>query len=137
MRISNKLSHTSRSRLANRPGTGDAPDPRLTTGDFACKVPNRKALQLCAQVRRTLCSVLAGECDDDILRDLFVESVVPAPNAGRLLVTVYAATLGNSVPPLEILAHLHKAAGFLRREVAASIHRRKVPELIFQVWQPL
>ena len=49
---------------------------------------NRKALQLCAQVAQTLGVVLAGECGEDLLRELFVTSVVPAPDSSRLLVMI-------------------------------------------------
>src|SRR6516162_7232294 len=68
-------------------GAEDGRDPRLDRRDGSGKVGNRKALQLCSQVARTLMGVLA-ECGDDVLRDLVIESVTPAPNSSRLLVTV-------------------------------------------------
>jgi ribosome-binding factor A len=92
----------------------------------------RKALQLCREVERTLSAVLAGECDDDLLRDLVVLSVVPAPNAVRLLVTV-ALRASAGVPVEEALRRLLRAAGHLRSEVAAAVSRRKAPELAFRV----
>ena len=45
---------------------------------------HHKTLQLCRQAQRALSLALAGECDDDLLRSLYVESVVPAPDASRL-----------------------------------------------------
>ena len=54
----------------------DGIDPRLCPKRSQGKVSNRKTLQLCRQVERTLSSVLEGE----ILRDLSVHSVVPAPD---------------------------------------------------------
>jgi ribosome-binding factor A len=92
----------------------------------------RKALQLCREVERTLSAVLAGECGDDLLRDLVVLSVVPAPNAGRLLVTV-ALPASSGVPVEEALRRLLSAAGHLRNEVTAAVRRRKAPELAFRV----
>src|SRR5262249_45135850 len=75
---------------------GDALDPRFDRrGD---RPPGRrKTLQLCREAERTLRAVLGGECED-LLRELVVLSVVPAPNAGRLLVTVAVpASAGVSV----------------------------------------
>jgi ribosome-binding factor A len=94
-------------------------------------VPNRKALQLCAQVAQTLASVFA-ECSDDVLRDLTVQSVVPAPNASRLLVTVEPALARTDL----LAEHLHRARGRLRGEVAAAINRRRMPDLVFRIANP-
>src|SRR4051812_20136030 len=68
-------------------GAQDGQDPRFDRDEASTTVPNRKALLLCGQVARTLADVLPG-CGDDALRDLLVESVAPAPNSARLLVTV-------------------------------------------------
>ena len=92
----------------------------------------RKTLQLCREARRTLSAVLAGECDDDVLRELTVLSVVPAPNAGRLLVTV-ALPPSAGAPAEEVLRRLLGVSGRLRSEVAAAVSRRKTPELAFRV----
>jgi ribosome-binding factor A len=95
------------------------------------KVANRKALQLSAQVADTLSQVLQGECDDEVLRDLLVMSVTPAPDSTQLLVTVSPAPSAGAVSTTEIMEHLQKAKGKLRSEVALAIHRRKTPELLF------
>src|SRR5262249_40317508 len=92
------------------------------------RVPNRKALQLCGEVARTLNLVFA-ECGDDLLRELTVVSVQPAPNSSRLLVTVCRTT----ADPTEVLGRLQGAHGLLRSEIAAAINRRKTPELTFRV----
>jgi hypothetical protein len=112
-------------------GAGDGRDPRLDRREGSGKVPNRKALQLCAQVTRTLMGVFA-DCGDDVLRDLFIESVIPAPNAGRLLVTVRPAVLLETAVVLE---HLEHARAKLRSEAVAAIHRRRAPDLLFRVLQ--
>src|SRR5438309_11972396 len=62
-------------------------DPRDFYRRDTPRVANRKALQLCGQVARALNGVLPT-CGDEVLRDLLVESVAPAPHAGRLLITV-------------------------------------------------
>jgi ribosome-binding factor A len=113
-------------------GAGDGCDPRFDRREGSGTVPNRKALQLCAQVARTLMDVFA-DCGDDVLRDLLIESVTPAPNSSRLLVTVLPAV------PIEtsvVLAHLERARGKLRSEAVAAIHRRRAPDLLFRVLEP-
>ena len=91
----------------------------------------RQCLQLAAQVERTLCQVFAGECGDDVLCELRVEEVTPAPDSGHLRVTL--SPTDDSLSLQVVLEHLHKAGGRLRSEVAAAIHRRKAPELHFQI----
>jgi ribosome-binding factor A len=116
-------------------GPGDGTDPRLEPRDDSGKVMNRKALQLCGQVAQALGLVLA-ECGDLVLRDLAVASVRPAPTSARLLVTVYPLTLAGTASAAAVLERLHRAAGLLRSEVAAAVHRRKAPELLFRVADP-
>ena len=123
-------------RFAHKPPVGlcsqwdadDGIDPRLAPKRPAGKVINRKALQLCRQVERILTGVLEG----DILRDLVVHSVVPAPDSSRLLATFVfhgPATIATS----EVLAALESAHAKLRGAVALAIHRKKTPELTFHV----
>jgi hypothetical protein len=88
----------------------------------------RKTLQLCRQVQRALNYAL-GECGDDLLTGLYVMSIEPAPSASRLLVTVQP--LDEGADPIDILQHVGFVMGQLRSDVAASIHRKKVPELMF------
>jgi len=117
--------------LASERGPEDGIDPRLAPRTRG-KVSNRKALQLCRQVARTLGIVLAGGCGDAVLRDLQVLSVVPAPDSTRLLVTL-SFSGPDTVDVGEALTRLHRAQGLLRSEMAAAIHRRKVPDLTFQI----
>jgi ribosome-binding factor A len=108
--------------------TEDGIDPRLMPHRSQGKVSNRKSLQLCRQVERILSTVLEGE----ILRDLSVHSVVPAPDSSRLLVSVVHHG-PESVAVSAILAALQQAHTKLRNEVAVAIHRCKTPELTFRV----
>jgi ribosome-binding factor A len=119
------------SELAASLGAGDGVDPRLPIRESKNSAANRKALQLAAQVERTLSQVFAGECGDEVLCDLRVEEVTPAPDSGHLLVTL--SPTDDSLALEVVLEHLHRAGGRLRSEVAAAIHRRKAPELHFQV----
>lgn len=117
--------------IADELAPEDGLDPRLQKQGSRPTAANRKALQLAAQVERTLVQIFAGECADEVLGDLRVESVVPAPDSGHLLVTLAPA---EQSPELDVvLEHLHRAAGRLRTEVACAIHRRKAPELHFRL----
>lgn len=90
-------------------------------------------MQLCRQVQRTLSLVLSGEFDDDILLSLHVVSVVPAPDASQLMVTVQCLSSDPPIEPTQIIQRLHAVTGKLRSEVASAISRRKTPGLLFQV----
>jgi ribosome-binding factor A len=114
-------------------GPDDGIDPRTQSRHESRKVPNRKALQLCGQVAQTLAHVLAWECGDERLQGLIVESVRPAPNSARLLVTIRFGDARPVISPAEVLAQLAQASGMLRSEVVAAIHRRKAPELTFRI----
>ncbi len=112
-------------------GPEDGLDPRLERRGDDGRPLGRKTLQLCGQVARTLREVLPG-CGDAVLRDLEVISVTPA-GSGRLLVTLgLAASAQRSTGPV-IFEHLSRAHGWLRNEVASAVHRRKAPDLVFQL----
>ena len=91
---------------------------------------DHKTAQLCRQVFQALCMAL-GDCGDDVLRGLLVHDVDPAPNAGRLLVRVGFSAVSEPIGVAEVMSRLEQAAGFLRREVAAAITRKRAPELMF------
>ncbi len=93
----------------------------------------RKAMQLCRQVAETLDMVLSGECRDELLQSLRVESVQPAPNASRMLVTLCADLAPEEFDRQRILELLDEQSGRLRCEVAASITRKRAPSLVFNV----
>jgi len=114
----------------------DGGDPKRfhdrRTWDDRPRPNGRKALQLCGQVKDALHGILA-ECRDGVVRDLIVVSVVPAPNSARLRVAVAVPNTADATDPGAILERLHRHLGPIRAEVAASINRRKVPELAFVV----
>src|SRR5262245_66214983 len=96
--------------LCSQLGPEDGLDPRLAPRDFSSRGPGRKVLQLCGQVARTLNGAFA-DSGDEVLRDLAVVAVTPAPNSTRLLVTVGAAGSGPVGDAGLALRHLHRAAG--------------------------
>lgn len=115
-------------------GEDDGRNPRddRPDGGDGCK-ESRKCRQLCRQVGEALDWVLSGDTPDDVLRSLRVAAVEPAPYSSRLLVTVVTDLPPEEAQPQLILQRLQRYAGRLRCEVAASINRRKVPTLAFQV----
>ncbi|MCA9077413.1 MAG: ribosome-binding factor A [Planctomycetaceae bacterium] len=133
--MSKRRRHSKPQDLCGQLGPDDAVDPREFFDRRSRGRGDRKARQLCRQVSQTLSYVLSGECDDDTLRSLYVESVDPAPDASRLLVTVSNLDKDDDTPAIDILTKLTAVTGKLRSEVAASISRRKTPELIFNVVQ--
>jgi ribosome-binding factor A len=118
-------------------GPEDGIDPRLSQREGSRKsVPNRKALQLCSQVAETLAGILAGECSDDLLRGLQVELVTPAPHSGRMRVTLSLDATVPGADVQQVQQRLEQARAWLRSKVAAAIHRRRVPDLVFNVVSP-
>ncbi len=62
--------------------------------------------------------------------------VEPAPNTGRLRVTVAGAIPADATDPTareELKTALDKAGGFVRMEVARAVHRKYAPELVFHL----
>jgi len=105
-------------------------DPILTNSRTLRK-SDRKTLQLCGQVSDTLNLTLAGDSGDDVLSELQVISVVPAPDASQLLV-VLAPTLVGGPDEKQVITALAEASVRLRAEVASAITRRRAPKLLFQ-----
>ncbi len=112
----------------------DGSDPRIFFRKGGDRKPGRhKAHQLAKQVGAIVDGLLAGSTTDPILTGLTIISVEPAPDAATLLVTVDRSTGSDPIHPEIILAHLNRAAGWLRSEVATAITRKRAPLLVYQV----
>jgi ribosome-binding factor A len=112
----------------------DETDPSRFFGDGRrSRKQSWKALQLCKQVERAAAVTLAGECESEALAGAVVAAVEPAPDAARLRVSVVLAPgrLGEDVG--EARAALQRATPVFREEVARSIQRKRVPEIVFDV----
>jgi ribosome-binding factor A len=131
--MSRRRPKTDPTDLAAEIGPEDGRDPK----EFhqkpwdAPRQAGRKARQLCGQVKDALHLVLAG-CGDAVLRAVVVVAVEPAPHTGRLRVVCELPPDGG-VDRAVAEGHLRRAAGMLRAEVAAVVHRRYAPELTFDV----
>lgn len=120
-------------------GEEDGIDPRLTdrrSSSSRRRSEDRKTHQLCQQVAQVLESMLTGEVRDADLEGLSVVSVVPAPHAGRMLVTVQSWADDAANRWLIIHEKLRRATPWLRSELAASISRKRTPELEFHLAGP-
>jgi ribosome-binding factor A len=109
--------------------SGDGADPRYDRDDDRRQVPNRKALQLCSQICDCL-NMCFADLGDDLLRELVVQSVVPAPDSRQMLVIV---EVPKDLETSRVRDHIARASGRLRTEIAAAIHRKHVPRLVFQI----
>src|SRR5215472_402012 len=96
--------------LCSELGPEDGIDPRDLLREAARKKGGRKTLQLCGQVAEALNYAFAAICNDDVVRELSVVTVQPAPDESRLLVSV-APTLPGPSDPTQTMAHLQQALG--------------------------
>jgi ribosome-binding factor A len=111
-------------------GEDDGIDPKLLFRPSSRRRSDRGVRRLCSQVREALTFAFAGSCRDETLLSLYVEDVEPAPDATRLAVTV---RVPDDVDVAAARDRVNRAAALLREEVAASICRRRAPELVFRV----
>lgn len=95
--------------------------------------PDYKTAALCKQVARALTLTLSGECGDPALQSLVVNDVLPAPNAGRLLVRLLALGVRDHHGIVDLLERLDRIHGLLRARIAESIARKRTPELTFDI----
>lgn len=88
---------------------------------------------MCRQVFDALTYALA-ELDDPMIDELVLTSVMPAPSAARVQVTLVPSHDG--VDSEAALARLRDVAADLREDVAAEVSRARVPELVFRIAHP-
>ena len=95
---------------------------------------DRKAAQVCREALRTITETLSASADP-LLSSLTVLAVEPAPDASRLMVVVGLPPTrpGGPSNPADVVAHLAERRGLLRADLAASLQRKRTPELTFFV----
>lgn len=111
-------------------------DGALTRPDFRDLSRPRgdhKTAQLCAQIQRALELALLGACSDEVLMELQVIAVEPAPDSRRLRVVFVVPDSVADLGREEIERRLQAERDVLTAEVVQSIHRRKCPELVFEL----
>lgn len=91
-----------------------------------------KPLQLCRQAEKAL----AFEWDDLVNRQITagmnIEQVTPEENGGKLVLHVVYDPLRYASNQI-VLTELKEKHGYLRSIIAGMIHRKRVPELSFEV----
>jgi ribosome-binding factor A len=102
-------------------------------GPIRNEANDRKCLALCAQVRRALEIAIAADCRDEILNELTILDVWPDPTTRRLRVWVAGPNDMDEWKREQVLQRLSAARGFLRAQVATAIHRKRTPELVFEL----
>jgi ribosome-binding factor A len=90
-------------------------------------------MQLCKQVERSAWLTLTSVCEDDVLLGSAVAAVEPAPDSGRLMVTVVLASGKDAEDASEAKAALRRSTAAFRDAVGRAVHRKRVPELVFDV----
>ncbi len=91
--------------------------------------PNRRLARLNEQFRREITAILRRAVRDPRVQDVFVNSV--EVTSDLWLARVYVRLGGEDQERHEALQGLGAAATFIRRELAAVLHIRRIPELRF------
>ncbi len=112
----------------------DGVDPRYDVRETGAPPGNadRKAAQLCSQIRRAL-EFIIPEALQDSDWDAMVLDVQPAPNTGHLLVLLQAVEKLDEEGCRQLEAAIFEKSGQIRTAVAGAIQRRKTPTLTFRV----
>ncbi|MEM1165867.1 MAG: ribosome-binding factor A [Planctomycetota bacterium] len=109
----------------------DGPPTRRRKESHDDRSDERKTMQLCAQVRRSLHDMISAR-SSSLLDELMVEAVEPNPNASRLRVVISVPpSCAHPIPSLH--QRLTAMAGLMRAEIASQINRKRVPLLTFEL----
>ncbi len=91
--------------------------------------PNRRLARLNEQFRREITAILRRAVRDPRVQDVVVNSV--EVTSDLWLARVYVRLGGEEQEGREALQGLEAAANFIRRELGAVLHIRRIPELRF------
>jgi len=91
--------------------------------------PDRRLARLNEQFRREITAILLRSVRDPRVQDVVVNSV--EVTSDLWLARVYVRLGGEDPERREALQGLAAAASFIRRELAAVLHIRRIPELRF------
>jgi ribosome-binding factor A len=88
----------------------------------------RRQKQVSNLIQKELSDLLEKSVSDPRLDLVSITAVEVSPDLHQA--HIYASTMGNQQ---EVMAGFNHAAGYLRRELAARLHLRYMPELIFHL----
>jgi len=91
----------------------------------------RRQRQVAELLHEEISLLIQGRARDPRLRSVTVTDVEVSPDLR--LAHVYVSVLGSEEEARQSLAGLRRAAGFLRRELAATVSLRYLPELDFRL----
>ena len=113
---------------------GDGLDPRYESRPtpFSRSKLDRKASQLCGQVRRAL-DFIVPEVLVNSSYDAIVLDVQPAPNTGHFLVLLSSVVALEEDERRKLESEIANQMGQIRLAVTQSICRRKAPTFTFRV----
>lgn len=117
--------------LCGEIGADDGQQPKERARSENTRAFERKDRQLCRQVERALQLAIAAHGDARV-SGLAISRVEPAPDCSHLLCVVMPCPGAPVLDERVAQALLASVAALLRREVAATIHRRRVPSLTFR-----
>ncbi|MBK9384297.1 MAG: ribosome-binding factor A [Planctomycetes bacterium] len=90
----------------------------------------RKSIQLAAQIEECVRELLERETRDESLQELCVLGAHVLPGASHVAVVLRFPRRGELALWRE---KLERARGWLRTEIARAIHRKRTPELVFEL----
>ena len=91
---------------------------------------SRRSERTSKLIQREISALLEREVNDPRLsKFVSVTEVTLSPDL--MHAKVYVSTLGSEMTKEDLLAGFNKASGFLRRELAAHLRLRQMPELSF------
>jgi ribosome-binding factor A len=91
---------------------------------------SRRSERTSKLIQREICALLEREVNDPRLsKFVSVTEVTLSPDLTHA--KVYVSTLGSEMNKEDLLAGFNKACGFLRRELAAHLGLKQMPELSF------
>jgi ribosome-binding factor A len=91
--------------------------------------PNRRLARLSEQLRREITAILRRAVRDPRVQDVIVNSV--EVTSDLWLARIYVSVGGEDQERREALEGLEAASKFIRRELAAVLEIRRIPELRF------
>ncbi len=98
-------------------------------------MPGRRVERLNEQFRRELTEILRGEAKDPRVAGVTLTAVRVAPDLS--FARVFVAPMLEQAASTEALTGLRAALPFLRKELGARMHIRRVPELRFEIDESL
>jgi ribosome-binding factor A len=91
---------------------------------------SRRSERTCKLIQREISGLLEREVNDPrLIKFVSVTEVTLSPDLKHA--KVYVSTLGTEINKEDLLAGFNNASGFLRKELAAHLRLKQIPQLSF------